>query len=107
MLDADGVVAERLGEWSHRQEVVSQFETGLTRRVLIPDAPIERTGEKNDSLPSQEGPPAMVTSNCPRDNHGLIYNDATKGLICGDKNCHCPECHRMLTEAERKDWARE
>ncbi len=48
-----------------------------------------------------------MRTDCPRDRHERFYDDQPKRLSCPDKTCLCVECHRALTEAERKDWVGE
>jgi hypothetical protein len=46
----------------------------------------------------------MKTSVCPRDGHGRFFDDSTERLNCSVKECRCGECHKALSERERKDW---
>jgi len=45
-----------------------------------------------------------MKASCPRDGHGKFLADGAR-LDCPDKSCRCAECHRTLSEQERKDWA--
>lgn len=48
----------------------------------------------------------MSGTECPRDRHPRTLVVASRTLSCSDRACRCPECHRQLSEAEAKEWAR-
>jgi hypothetical protein len=41
---------------------------------------------------------------CPRDGHGRLLDDRDQGLRCIEKGCECPECHKQLSEDEKREW---
>lgn len=40
---------------------------------------------------------------CPRDKHSRFLVNR-KRLNCPEKDCKCHECHKELSEKEKKDW---
>jgi hypothetical protein len=45
-----------------------------------------------------------MTRECPYDGHGRTYNEQSKTVDCGTKGRGCGECHRPLSEEDRKAW---